>query len=515
MTNTHSNNPIKIPESEPLVDDESPNQDDAADEAMVWKGNLKVHQQTISRSGCCLKSFFALFVFIIGILIGSRSELTINLATTTFALDNSSSTETTVSPSSIPHMDVLTYPTGATIEATTFVTPELSSYMSKEKIEVTTMPPSFGPHVDFPTAKTSVQTEATSTSAPKPPTAPSPTNLLGTTTTPSTPPPTLPSSKVMSSPTIPETYLNVSSEIDVPGAVYGYNDVDWGDCIFKGPACNNSSNYSPIVMKNHRLIFFHCPKNGSTEWLKLFRRMMGYDDWKTFSPHDPFHNGLSRLDQYPRRAQLTMMTSPIWTRATFVRDPLERVLSAYLNKALSSERYLKKKCCQIYPRGSDEQRQIELQLVQQKNPKCIQLAPFEQRPTLDNFAFETFVNDFMEQCNDIHWRPQNQRIRYKNWKFLNFIGHFETLHNDTVRLLTQVKASQYAQSGWGENGDLALFEQERSKTEGPVTHSHDRLQEFYTPELRRKVLKYVKQDYTNKWMNLTKPVGFLQAIHED
>lgn len=121
----------------------------------------------------------------------------------------------------------------------------------------------------------------------------------------------------------------------------------------------------------------------------------------------------------------------------------------------------------------------------------------------------------MEHCNDIHWRPQNERIRYKNWKFLNFIGHFDTLHEDMVRLLSQVKADKYAESGWGENGDLGLFEQERSETEGPVTHSHDRLKEFYTPELRKKVLKYVKQDYINKWMNLTKPEGFFEAIQGD
>jgi Sulfotransferase family len=243
--------------------------------------------------------------------------------------------------------------------------------------------------------------------------------------------------------------------------------------------------------------------------------MMGYKDWKTFSPHDPNSNGLSRLDQYPQNVQLMMLTSPKWTRAMFVRDPLERVLSAYLNKALSTERYLKKKCCTIYPRRSDDEREKELNLLQKENPNCVQLAPYEQQPTIENFSFETFVNDFMQQCNDIHWRPQNERIRYKNWKFLNFIGHFETLHDDMVELLKKVKAYQYAQSGWGDNGKLGLFERERSETEGPVTHSHDRLQEFYTPELRKKVLKYVKQDYLNRWMNLTKPEGFLEAIQEN
>lgn len=83
-----------------------------------------------------------------------------------------------------------------------------------------------------------------------------------------------------------------------------------------------------------------------------------------------------------------------------------------------------------------------------------------------------------------------------------------------VELLSKVKAYHYAESGWGELGDLGLFERERTEAEGPVTHSHDRLAEFYTPELRKKVLNYVKQDYINQWMNLTKPDDFFAAIKE-
>jgi hypothetical protein len=75
-------------------------------------------------------------------------------------------------------------------------------------------------------------------------------------------------------------------------------------------------------------MFFVVPKNGSLEWLKLFRRMMGYDDWKTFPPHDVRHNGLPRLDEFNKEQEFKMMTSAEWTRAMFVRNPLERVLLA-------------------------------------------------------------------------------------------------------------------------------------------------------------------------------------------
>jgi hypothetical protein len=280
-------------------------------------------------------------------------------------------------------------------------------------------------------------------------------------------------------------------------------DIDWSDTIFQ----HFESDNDPVVIESHKLLFFTIPKNSCTEWKQLFRRMMGYEDWNKFPflhPHDPRTNGLSYLGTYDRTKQEEFMTSPEWTRAMFVRDPLERMLSAYLNKGLSEERYIKRWCCQISPKTTEEERQQELKFLQENNPNCVPLAPWETQPTAETFTFDTFVDKFMLQCNDKHWRPQSQRMYPKNWKFLNFIGRMGSLHEDAKTLLHKIGAwDEFGSNGWGPNGNMSMFEKARSDTTN--THSRDRFEQFYTPELKKKALDYLQGDYQNEWLSFPLP----------
>jgi Sulfotransferase family len=109
--------------------------------------------------------------------------------------------------------------------------------------------------------------------------------------------------------------------------------VQQGDSIYVLPDWDSA----PIVMEQYKLVFFTIPKVGCTAWKQLFRRMMGYRDWKNenvhaMQPWNPESNGLKYLYHYDRVTASTMMTSPEWTRAIVVRDPKERFLSAYLDK---------------------------------------------------------------------------------------------------------------------------------------------------------------------------------------
>ena len=64
--------------------------------------------------------------------------------------------------------------------------------------------------------------------------------------------------------------------------------------------------------------------------------MMGFKTWllkDEILVHSPDANGLKYLYHYPPIEANEMLTSPNWTRAIFVRDPKDHVLSAYLNKA--------------------------------------------------------------------------------------------------------------------------------------------------------------------------------------
>ena len=55
---------------------------------------------------------------------------------------------------------------------------------------------------------------------------------------------------------------------------------------------------APIVMEEFKLIFFAQAKVACTTWKMLFRRMMGYEDWRSVTqglPHVPSKNGLKYL----------------------------------------------------------------------------------------------------------------------------------------------------------------------------------------------------------------------------
>ncbi|KAG7353254.1 sulfotransferase family protein [Nitzschia inconspicua] len=298
--------------------------------------------------------------------------------------------------------------------------------------------------------------------------------------------------------TIPSDFTNAVSQLAVTD-----KDLDWDDTIFQ----HFESDNDPVVLESHKLLFFTVPKNSCTEWKQLFRRMMGYEDWNKppfLHPHDPRTNGLSYLGTYDKDKQEEFMTSPEWTRAIFIRDPLERMLSAYLNKGLSEERYIKRWCCKISPKETEEERQSELEYLEKTNPSCVPLAPWETQPNVDTFTFETFVNEFMFQCNDKHWRPQSQRMYPNNWKFLNFIGRMENLHEDAKKLLQKIGAwDEFGSNGWGKYENMSMFE--RARSDSTNTHSKDRFAQFYTPELKKKALEYLKGDYQNKYLNFTLP----------
>jgi hypothetical protein len=123
--------------------------------------------------------------------------------------------------------------------------------------------------------------------------------------------------------------------------------VQQGDSIYLRQGWDTS----PVVVEEYKLIFFTTAKVGCTVWKQLFRRIMGYTDWKaentknTMLPWNPEANGLKYLHHYSRQEASDMMTSPEWTRAIFVRDPKERFLSAYLDKVVQNPYFTRHVCC--------------------------------------------------------------------------------------------------------------------------------------------------------------------------
>jgi hypothetical protein len=255
--------------------------------------------------------------------------------------------------------------------------------------------------------------------------------------------------------------------------------IDWTDPIFLRVGYDND----PVVIESHKLIFFPIPKNANTQFKILFRRMMGYhhhsednnnnnnnnksmrqaeiDDWNDLDKvWDPLRNGLSYLGQYSRKQQQEFMLSDEWTRAVFVRDPLERLVSAYKFTSLAQEHpnepnsviggTIKQNCCSMNrarPHGDSV-----------KNPHCLKLPSYTIPVTETNFPFDTFVKHFLPNCFDFHWTPQSNRMSPASWKLINFVGHFDSLKDDTHNLLKRIGAyDEFGRSGWGSNNE-SIFE---------------------------------------------------------
>jgi hypothetical protein len=240
---------------------------------------------------------------------------------------------------------------------------------------------------------------------------------------------------------------------------------------------------SPVVLEDYKLIFFTSAKVGCTTWKQLFRRIMGEKDWraeatKMLLPWNPDVNGLKYLYDYDRDTASRMMTSPEYTRAIFVRDPKERLLSAYLDKGVANPGYVEQKCCP-YTRT------------------CSQIA----KTSLSNFL------DMMQTCEDAHWRPQNRRMEAKYWPYINFVGRMETVADDAKKLLKHVGAwDQFGKSGWGKHGNVSIF---GTKAGGAgrthATNARERLRVHYnTPKVERNVDFYYACDYANPVLNFTK-----------
>ena len=234
---------------------------------------------------------------------------------------------------------------------------------------------------------------------------------------------------------------------------------------------------------------------GCTVFKQLFRRMMNYTDWREDNacclPHNPDRNGLTYLYDVPPAVADQMLTDPSWTRVLFVRDPKERILSAYLDKVVYEQgSYVRKMCCKTalerQQHRSAEMAQkakrlyklLHCHIVDQGSHlsvlagRMVALArrkrPQQQPSSIVNSLFQSskprrqtqslmtgsdasngkhnnslitftdFVTTLYPVCPDPHWAPQANRLADdKYWPNINFVGHFDRLEQDTRRLLGQ------------------------------------------------------------------------------
>lgn len=281
-----------------------------------------------------------------------------------------------------------------------------------------------------------------------------------------------------------------------------------------------------IVLADYRLILFTQGKVACTVFKQLARRMMGLADWNIHRepdlPHNPQKNGLTYLYHYPPTVALTMMTSPRWTRAIFVRDPKERVLSAYLDKAAKKDGlYVSRHCCKKQLKVKEEAMMTSNSNASNNDTTTTKVptATCGERASASFLAFLRLIQN--ECCCDPHWGKQSNRIEADFRPYINFVGHFDRVQDETRRLLNEVSAKfmrnsavananasrdfwqEFGATGWGSTGKDAIFA--TSTQAKHQTSAMTKLQQYYNNRTVEGVADAIyKSDYDDPLLNFQK-----------
>ena len=190
-----------------------------------------------------------------------------------------------------------------------------------------------------------------------------------------------------------------------------------------------------LVNRSHRLVLFTIPKVGCTELIKLMRRLDGARDWRD-SPH--YKEDRSFLADMGLERAMEILNDPRWTKAAALRDPAERLLSAYLDKFVQSESY----AANLFRTGG-------------------RYMPFKE-----------FLGHVLEQNDDPllprglhtgtdpHWRPQRLvGSLEKVAACIDLFGDFVALGGWIEDVLRRVGAwDTHGADGWGVRGRGAILE---------------------------------------------------------
>jgi hypothetical protein len=228
---------------------------------------------------------------------------------------------------------------------------------------------------------------------------------------------------------------------------------------------------SPVIVESHKLVFFLVLGAGEATWKQLFRRLMGYPDWQR-DPAELEEDGLRYLHHYNLSQATYFMTN--YTIATMVRDPKERLLSAFFKLSRKSD-YVNEHCCQFHSAGFKQCR-------------------------LRN----KFLSGFLDQinvCDSPYWQPQGCRMDPRYYSLLDFVGHFETARQDAKTVLKQIGAWGMYGKGWGSKGDEYIFGETNVELIQAL-ETKQTIQASYKNKEKARIEQFFSWDYDNAYLDL-------------
>lgn len=211
-----------------------------------------------------------------------------------------------------------------------------------------------------------------------------------------------------------------------------------------------------LVNERHRLVLFTIPKVCCTQLIKLMRRMNGSTNWRD-NPHytsdRPFLNklGLERVEK--------IVNDSSWTKALLLRDPAERLLSAYLDKLIYNGGY----AANVFRAGGRGMPFTEfLGYILESNDD-------PRKPT------------GLHENTDPHWRSQHlvgplEKVASALDPVGDYLDRVSWIHN----VLHAANCWQpYGISGWGADENQVIFEQNMLPTR---TNAAEQMSEYYDPD---------------------------------
>jgi len=177
------------------------------------------------------------------------------------------------------------------------------------------------------------------------------------------------------------------------------------------------------VDEKYRLIYCAIPKVGSSNWIRTMARMRGVSEekaakknpWKFTSMY------VRKLKQYSEAEQQQMLED--YYKVVFVREPIDRLLSAYKDKLGNTIRH-DKIWLKMYGR----------QIIRLFRPNATQ----EEIQRGNDTTFKEFVQYLIrKKPNNLHWMQYHKLCRPCQLKY-DFIGKYETMDRDAEFILRKV-----------------------------------------------------------------------------
>ncbi|XP_036252438.1 carbohydrate sulfotransferase 9 isoform X2 [Molothrus ater] len=179
------------------------------------------------------------------------------------------------------------------------------------------------------------------------------------------------------------------------------------------------------VEDRHKVLYCEVPKAGCSNWKRVLMVLSGLAASANNISHDDVHYGkhLRKLDSYDLKGIYTRLN--MYTKFIFVRDPMERLVSAFRDKFEHPNSYYHpvfgKAIIKKYRHHADE----------------------EALKTGSGVKFKEFIQYLLDSHRpigmDIHWE-QVSKLCYPCLINYDFIGKFETLEEDANYFLQLVGA---------------------------------------------------------------------------